>query len=291
MAEESQDRAESDDNYISRIRSKYSTFSNSQKKIAEYLASHSGEISSHSITSLAKRIGTTPSSLTRFCQMIQYQGFTDLKFCVEKRMSSPFSHEREINLSDRVDAIKKKLLAMEIKAVTDTLTLIQNKHINQAVNMIRNADAMIIYADGGNSATASYAYHAFLQLGLPCNAFSDYSLAKIAVTKLKKNDVIMGITFSGNSTTVLEVMEGALRQGAHGIGVTAFPNSSLAKMASVALCYSLNIGDDLRYLHIARMCEISVIGLLQSALINAVPGHFLASLECSKKAIESFRRR
>lgn len=283
--------APEDDSYASRIRSKYDSFTKSQKKIAEYLSGNPNDVLTNSITALAKKIGTTSSSLTRFCQLLHYQGFTDLRFCMDKMVSSPFSHGSEVQLDDKTDAVRKKLLHMQVKAISDTLLLIDNKQVNQAAGAIRNARHVIVYADGGNGSTASYAYHAFLQLGISCNAFSDCHLAKIAEISLTDSDVAIGITFSGQAVTVIEVMEEAARRGAQTIGITAFSNSTLARMASIPLCYSINIGDDIRYLHIGRMCEISIIGLIQSVLINSMPRHVLANIERSKKAIASFRKR
>ncbi len=280
-----------DDGYLSRIRAKYETFSKSQKRIARYLSEHPEEILTHSITSLSKKIGTTPPSLTRFCQMIRYKGFSDLKFCIEKQIVSPFTQDLEVKLTDHIDTIKSKLIALETRAITDTLLLVDDACIRRAVKLIAAARSVFVYADGGNGASAAYAYHALLQLGISCNLFSDFCLARMAVTKLEKGDVAMGITFSGSSSTVLSIMEEAVRRGADTIGVTAFANSSLVKLVGVPLCYSVHIGDDLRYLHIARMCEIAIVGLLQSALINAAPEHMHENISRSKKAIESFRTR
>ncbi|MDR1827906.1 MAG: MurR/RpiR family transcriptional regulator [Methylobacteriaceae bacterium] len=282
---------DNDDSYLSRIRAKYDTFSKSQKQIARYLSDHPEVILTHSITSLSKKIGTTPPSMTRFCQLIHYKGFADLKFCVEKQISTPFAENLEISLTDSVDTIKNKLIAMDTQAITDTLLLVDDARIRRAAKAICSANNVFIYADGNNSASASYAYHALLQLGISANLFSDYCLGKMAAAGLKENDVAIGITFSGSSSTVLDFMERAIEQGAVSIGITAFANSSLVKMVSIPLCYSAHIGDDLRYLHIARMCEIAIIGLLQSTLINIAPKHMHENMTRSSKAIASFRQR
>lgn len=279
------------DSYLSRIRAKYDTFTASQKKIAAYLSEHPEAILAHSITALSKKIGTTPPSLTRFCQLIHYKGFSDLKFCMEKRLSSPFGEELEIKLGDPVRIIKKKLLAMDVQAITDTLLLVEEATIEQAAQAVCAARSVLIYADGNNSASATYAYHALLQLGIRCGFFSDFCLGRMEAVKLQPGDVLLALTFSGNSSTVLDVVRDAAGQGATIIGITASANSALARAASILLCYSPHIGDDLRYLHIARMCEICLIGLVQSALINIAPHTLRENIERSKKAISSFRSR
>lgn len=275
--------------YLSRIRSQYDSFSKSQKTIASFLSENPDAILSHSITSLAKKIGTTPPSLTRFCQLIHYKGFSDLKFCMEKQLSRPFGTEREITPFDAVESIKQKLLSMDVQAITDTLLLVDGESVHKAAEAICKAGSVLIYADGSNSSSATFAYHALLQMGIPCHLFSDFPLGKMTARKMHPNDVLIGITFSGNSTTVVNVVDEALKRGAVTVGITAFANSRLAKEVTILLSYSPHIGDDLRYLHIARMCEIGLIGLLQSTLFNILPPDLRENVELSRKSVSSFR--
>lgn len=277
------------DSYLSRIRAQYDSFSKSQKKIAAFLSENPDAVLNNSITSLSKKIGTTPPSLTRFCQLLHYKGFSDLKFCMEKQISCPFGKEREILPSDAVESIRQKLLSMDVQAVTGTLLQVDGGKVRMAAEAICKAGSVLVYADGNNSSSAAFAYHALLQMGIPCHLFSDFPLAKMTARKMRKNDVLIGITFSGNSTTVVSVVEEALARGATIVGITASANSRLAKEASILLSYSPHIGDDLRYLHIARMCEIALIGLLQSTLFNILPQSLRENVELSRKSISAFR--
>ena len=279
------------DSYLFRIRAQYDSFSKSQRKIAGFLSENPDAVLTHSITSLSKKIGTTPPSLTRFCQLLHYKGFSDLKFCMEKQLSRPFGAEREITPSDPVESIRQKLLSMDVRAVTDTLLLVDGKSVTKAAEAICNAGSVLIYADGNNSSSATFAYHALLQMGIPCHLFSDFPLGKMTARTMRKNDVMIGITFSGNSMTVMGVVEEALKREAVTIGITAFANSRLARAASILLGYSPHIGDDLRYLHIARMCEIGLIGLLQSALFNILPPKLRENVDLSRQSISTFRTR
>lgn len=275
--------------FLLRIRSQQDSFTKSQKKIFSFLNSHPEEILTNSITSLAKRIGTTPPTLTRFCQLIHYKGFSDLKFCMEKNLSSPFISDKEILQTDSVSLIKKKLLEIDTEALSDSLQLLDDKYVERAVQAICHADMVHIYADGGPGASANYAYQLFLQIGIPCNYFTDMRLALMALPHLKKNDVAIGITFSGDSVSVIDAIKHAKECHVCTVGITAFTNSTLAKIVSIPLCYSMN-KDDLRYLHVARMCEIAIIGLLQSAIVNYIPQK-TNNILFSKKSIEKARRK
>ncbi|WP_101909182.1 MurR/RpiR family transcriptional regulator [Marasmitruncus massiliensis] len=279
------------DSYLSRIRTQSAIFTRAQKRIANYFSDHPEEIISSTITTLAEKIGTTPPSITRFCQAIHYKGFSDLKFCIERNLSTPFTKSPDVEPSDDVSEIKKKLLQTDVKAITDSLRLLDDQCVKRAAQAICQANMVHIYADGGPGATANFAYQLFLQIGIPCNFFTDIRLALLAVTQLKPRDIAVGITFSGNAGTVIDAIHAAKMRKAYTIGITANRNSILAKSVAIPLCYSLSIEDDLRYLHVARMCETAIIGLLQSAVINQMPQRLRDNIAFSKNAIQKSRVR
>ena len=87
-------------------------------------------------------------------------------------------------------------------------------------------------------------------------------------------------------------MRQAKENNAKTIVITSNSQSALGKAADYTLCYSTLIDDDLRQLHIARICELAVIGLLQSAIMgnesDRIIKNILATKKKSKKA-ELFR--
>ena len=72
--------------YISRIHLQFSSLSKSQKRIAQYIVNHPNEIVHYSITQLAQKTKTTPSTITRFCQSMSYKGFSEMKVYIEKQL-------------------------------------------------------------------------------------------------------------------------------------------------------------------------------------------------------------
>lgn len=111
----------------------------------------------------------------------------------------------------------------------------------------------------------------------------------LAVSQLQRGDVAIGFTYSGASKTILDIMAMAKKRGAVTAGITGYSESPLAKTVSIPLCYSTKVEDDLRYLHVARMCELSIIGLIQSEVLNIMPEERREKLLLSQSAIKSVR--
>ncbi len=274
-----------DSDYLSRIRSKYHELTKSQRKIADYIRDHWEEVLTYSITGLSRRIGTNPPAITRFCQALHYKGFGEFKFLLEKALIVPYGASENVGHGDDVHTVIKKLMTMHHEAIGDTLLLLDTRLVERAVKAICNAGKVHIYADGGPGASATFAYSMFLQVGIPCNFFTDRILSMMAAGQLSKGDVAIGITYTGTSSGILNSLEVARQCNATTIGINAHASSPLSKLVHIPLCYSLKIADDLRYLHIARMCEVAIIGVLQSLILNILPPERVERLDFSKSAI------
>jgi DNA-binding MurR/RpiR family transcriptional regulator len=275
--------------FISRLRKQYDFMSESQHRIANYIREHPNMILKHSITTLAEKINTSPSTISRFCQTLHYRGFSDMKFCIEKDIFSLSGDGGQISVTDDIASTKKKMYNLYLSALTDTILQLDNHQLDNAVDAICRANIVYLYANGGPSASANFAYQLFLQIGIPCNYFEDNVSTIMSASHLKMGDVAIGISYSGDSSAMLNAIELIKHNKVLVIGITSHVNSPLGKLSDITLGYSPRIEDDLRYRHIARMCEIAIIGQLQSAIINRMPEKIVRHIRYSKIAIEESR--
>ena len=276
--------------YLSRIRSRYDAMSKSQRKIANYIQKHQNGILGDSITTLSRKIGTSPSAISRFCQALHYHGFSDMRFSLEKDIFAPSDNtDNLIAKEDDVFTSKKKFLNIYSSALRDTILQLNDRYIKRAADAIRDTNTLHIYASSPGS-NAIVAYELFLQIGIPCTYFTNTAEAIMSAPHLKKGDTVIGINYSGTAVDLLDIMTIAKNSGATIISITAHMKSPIAKIADIVLYYSVHIEDDLRYRHIARMCEIAIIGQLQSVIINDDPQKFQKYLDFAKQAVRRIRK-
>lgn len=255
-------------NFESRIHESYYYLSKTHRKIANYILNNRNTVLDNSITVLAKKIGTTPATITRFCQVLRYRGFNELKFYMENDLIAPADESGLVKLEEPLLVSIHKLLKYNIDALNDTLLLLNEAKLAEAIKLIVEADKVYFYAEGATGSAAHYGYRLLLQNGVSSNCFTDAALMLISASHLTKRDVVIGISYSGEAENVLTAMRFARKNKASAIAITAFPKSRFAKAANVCLSYSCNIHDDLRYLHTACICEIAILGILQTGLIN-----------------------
>lgn len=285
------DDTDNAENYIGRIRNDYHSLTKTQKKIANFIVNNEKFVLANTITSIANKIGTNPASITRFCQALRYKGFNELKFYIENNMLMLPENSDIVSKNDSLSVSIKKLTRFELDALNDTVGLIDEHEVSRAVNAICHAHKVYFYGEGGTGSSAQLGYYLFMQIGVTSNCFQSEALMLMANTHLEKGDVIIGMSFSGRAQGVLEALTRIKEDnpGVTVIAVTAFPNSPITRFADIKLFYSCNIHDDLQYLHVARICEVSIIGILQTGVINMLASIRDTNMNSLKYAITSRR--
>ena len=253
--------------YISRIHLQFSSLSKSQKRIAQYIVNHPNEIVHYSITQLAQKTKTTPSTITRFCQSMSYKGFSEMKVYIEKQLIPTTLSAEPIHANDSMQTVIFKLLHSSQGALSDTLRTIDARSIKRAADILLNAHHIHIYGQSGGYVAGLYMQQILLRAGILCQAVNDNLDMQLAANTLTQNDVAVGIAYSGEIRSVIQALTAARAKRAKVIVITASNGSSMAKLAHQVLLYSNDIPDDLHYLHIGSICEISILGLLQSEIL------------------------
>ncbi len=279
------------EDYAGRIRDSYDSLTKTQKKIAKFILNNEDFVLRNSITVIANKIGTNPASITRFCQALRFKGFNELKFYIENEMLMLPEKAESVSKNDSLAVSIRKITRFEVEALNDTVALADEKEIQRAVNAISKAGKVYFYGEGGTGSCAQVGYYLFMQIGITSNCFQSHNMMLMANSHLQKGDVVIGMSFSGRAEGVLDSLTRLKGEQPFVtvISITAFPNAPINKLADIRLFYSCNIYDDLQYLHVARMCEISIIGMLQTGVVNYLANAREGSMSSLKYGITSRR--
>ena len=273
--------------YVGRIKMQYASLSKAQKRIANYMLNHREAVIHYSITTMAQKTGTVPSTITRFCQALSYKGFSELKVYMEKNLASPLAMDVPIQKSDTIQVVIQKLMNTFQNVVSDTMRTLDGKTLIRVVDAIINAKNIVFFGQSGGSISALFAQQLLLRINLLSQMVSGQVDMNLAASTLGKGDVAIGIAYSGEVRSVIEAMTTAKHNKATVIAITANPASTMGKLANLKLFYSYNIPDDLQYLHLASMCELAIIGAIQAEILRRPMQQ--EKIEACKKAVLSSR--
>ena len=283
------DEIKEDAGYLGRIKEQYDSLSKSQKKIARYILEHKDQVVNYSITQMAQKLDTAPSTITRFCQALSYKGFSELKVYLEKNIATPVAETTLIAPTDSLGTILQKLNVMEQNVLQDTLRIQETKTIKAVADALLSAKHIFFFGQSGGYVSGLYGQQQFRRMNLVSTAVTGKTEMELCASAMEAGDVAIGIAYSGEVSSVIDALKAAKYNRATIVTITAIPNSSMAKLAHYKLLYSYNVPDDLQYNHVASMCELAILGSIEAEILRRPEQQ--QKIEKCKKAVLSSRNK
>ncbi len=230
-----------------RIRSTYASLRKSEQRVADYVLTHENTCHKITIEELAKRSGVSQPTVMRFVKALGYENFKDFKYrLMEENISKPLQdgeeqyamHGYSLKPSDHLKIIPAKVVATSVKSIEDMLKSISGEEFEKTIRMIAGARKVMLCCVENSSATAKDLMIKLLYLGYDCRYDEDYYVQQIAAAALTKEDVMIGISYSGQSKDTVDVMKTAKKAGAKTICITNFKESKISKWSDLVLCSS-----------------------------------------------------
>ena len=104
--------------------------------------------------------------------------------------------------------------------------------------MIAKAKKIVICAVENSTAVANDLNTKLLYLGCDCRFDEDYYIQHIQVAAMTEKDLVIGISYSGQSKDTVDAMKLAKKTKAQTICITNFAESRISKWGDVVLCSS-----------------------------------------------------
>lgn len=220
------------------IKSKMHQMSPAMKKLAAYIVDHFEKLDGIQIHQLAKESGVSDATITRFVKEIGYQNFQSFVLQIAKVNTNQVQSELSygsIQAQDDIGTICKKVFSMNLQTITDTLSILDMNALEEAVEAIRSAKRVLIFAQGRSGVTAGSLRQRLRRLGILPSLYEDPHEGAIASSLAEEGDVVIGISTYGRSRTVVKNMERAKNAGAVTIAVTSYDNTPLEKFSDIVL--------------------------------------------------------
>ena len=249
-------------NILERIHAAYFQLTAAERKVADFVLSHHGQVQFMSITQLADECGIADATVSRFCRRLELQGFNAFKIELAKH-SVPTGNNRTREESlDTQTGRAAEVAQINSDAIQQTLGLLEPERLLQAVQLFEKADHVLCIGAGGSMIMARECAHLFSTVGAPFFALADSHLQMSAVATMSNTGAIMLFSYSGATTSGLEVLELAKQRGIPTILVTRFHKSPAAKLATVVLRCGSNEGPFQFGSVPARIAQLTVLDVL-----------------------------
>ncbi len=223
-------------NCLAYIRASFPSLSDKERVIANYIIEHPEKIIHLSINELAEETACAEATIFRLCKRLGFKGYQALKISLAKEVVHPIQNLHEaIQEDDSLPVIAHKVFTTNIEALRDTLEILEETTLNQAISLLVQARRIDLFGVGGSSSIILDAYHKFVRTGIPTFYHSDSHLQAIQASLLQKGDVVLGVSHSGVNKDILENLKIAKEAGAHIITITRYGKTPISQLADVSL--------------------------------------------------------
>lgn len=269
---------------ILRIEEKYAKMSKGQRRLADYVCDNYDKAVFLTAAKLGETVGVSESTVVRFAIQLGYKGYPGFQKALEELVRNKLNSIQRMEVTyGRISQseILETVLQSDIEKIKQTLTVIDHKAFDLAINTI--LDAKKIYVIGIRSCAPLASFLAFY-LNLICEdviVVNTNSSSEVfeQLIRIGSDDVIIGISFPRYSMRTLKALEFASNRKAKVITLTDSIHSPMNLYSSC----NLIARSDMASIVDSLVAPLSVINALVVALCMKKQREVIDTLETLEK--------
>lgn len=266
-------------------------------RVANYVLHHPQAPLALSIGELAEQAGTSAATVTRFCRIIGYSGYVELRLSSATdvgRSTTLDSWVTEIGRAFGPDDSPEELLRMLIDNHTHRLreatSAIDLAVMTDVAGRVAASGHVDVYGVGGSALLAQELQGRLYRIGVRTYAWSDVHTGLTSAAILDSGSIAIGISTTGRTEETIQMLAAAGRAGALTVAITNSSMSPLAALADLSIVTSIHEQflqpDDLS----AKHGQLLVLDLLYLLIAQEDFDRAGAKLAASALAVSSHRR-
>ncbi|SHH23645.1 MurR/RpiR family transcriptional regulator [Thermosipho atlanticus] len=273
-----------------KIKANYNSLSKAGKKLADFVLKNPEKVIRMSISELARIVGLkSESTVVKFYRNIGFSGYHDFKVSLAGDLAgkSILHSYKDIYINDSVDNVKKKFFSSTIRAFHDHLEKFTDKLLEEGAKILSSSNRIICLGYGASAAIAKYAAFRFSVFDKEIFFSEDSHFNALILRKLKENDCIIAISYSGETKDVIIPLEH--RRGAKLIAITGNKESSLGKISDLVFEVKIEEISMRTDALISRYIQMAIIDILFTILVINGGEKVLNELTAARKSFSHLK--
>lgn len=246
--------------------------SNAEKELIKLIKREPETVVKLSIHELAKRGKTSSSTIVRFCNKLEFQGYKD--FCkamiYELAVCRDAADKRngKIIHGDSLEEIANKVTYRNIDSLERSRKLVDFSVLEKAVEELAGSEGIFLFGVGSSLLVAKDAWLKFTRVGKRCHIFDDWHGQLLYAKHMTGRDTAIMISYTGQTDEILQCAREVHKTGAKIIAVTRFENSALVKLADYCLSVASTENMFRSGAMASRISQLNMIDILYTAYIS-----------------------
>ena len=222
-----------------KIKSSMSAFTETDRSIAEFVFVNRQVVLESNAKELGDMTKTSAAAWVRFSKKMGYKGLPAFKVALAKETQS-YTNEDDIetflNPQDSLMGLLQKTENMLTQNIRETFSLLDYHALEKAIEFIHEAKTVFLLGVGGSSIVCLDFYHKMTRIHQNIMYDRDLHTLMPRIAQLDKNDVIIVISYNGETESVNSIAKVAKTMGARIVGVTKYNlKSTLSTLSDIRL--------------------------------------------------------
>ncbi|HIX81321.1 MAG TPA: MurR/RpiR family transcriptional regulator [Candidatus Erysipelatoclostridium merdavium] len=216
-------------------------FSNSERVIIDFILKEKMNIKNMTMKEIANATYTSPSTLIRIAHKMKFKGWNELKEAYLKEEEYLQTHFLDIDANlpfsndDTIMSIASKIATLKKEAIDDTLSLVRHDDLQKAVQMIKKASSIYVFAVSNNGLITQEFAHNMSRIKKKvtiCNLQGELVYSAINVD-VQSCAII--VSYSGETPILSRVIQALKMNGIPIIAITNIGENTVSRNADVVL--------------------------------------------------------
>lgn len=219
---------------IAQIRGVLPSLPKAEQRVATTILGDPAALAGYTITDLAAAAHTSEATVIRFCRSIGLSGHRQLRLraaeAVARRPSTP--DPKVIGGDIPAGADMQRIIATigfhDTRAVADTVEQLDPEVCTKVVDALATAGRVDVFGVGASGFVAADFHQKLHRIARTANCWTDVHAALTGAALLKPGDVAFGITHTGETHDIVDVLRLAAERGVTTVALTNFPRSTVS---------------------------------------------------------------
>ena len=239
----------------------------SERKLANVILKDPSVVITENIASLAKRAEVSEPSVVRFCKRFGVDGYPALKLMLSSLVSSENLRAVEnVKKGDTVENVISKVVDAAKVAVSATQRNTDEAVIARVIDVISQSRRVVVFSQGMSAFVGVDFTSRMLNLGFPCEHYTQSQEMSLAAATLHPGDVALAISSTGVNLDIIRACGIVKKSGAYLVTLTP-ENTRLFELSDLSIKAGerIDITNDSVFhnrLSMLLLCQIIMGGIL-----------------------------
>ncbi|GKV70586.1 putative HTH-type transcriptional regulator [Sporosarcina sp. NCCP-2716] len=278
-------------NTLERIKQGLYSLSPSEKKVAAYILDDPERVLSMPIAELSMNANISEATIIRMCRALQFKGYHDLKLGISAALNNHLEEGKvfyaEMSANKELSHIVDYVYHNTMQSIKSTISLVDLPAMEAAIKLILSSNRIAVLGVGASAIVAMDFEQKCKRINRWCEALTDSHTQLTTAVHLTESDVILAISYSGETKEIVEAMQVAKKRNVPIISLTRYGNNKVQGLADIKLYASPTEHSIRSGATASRISQLSVVDIIFMGMISNDWDNSVESLNSTREVIKS----